>query len=320
MHCKKLTQSLTTVHFANGTILCGTGKHQVFTWDSGFVRLDALSLTNEIESDNAWRRLLWLCLEKLCTPVKPFGFKAHVDTISQAGRMRRRDFFIDASIQTIMVRFLQDTLSIIAMVIGQIIGLKTSKVSQHKTTCDTIQPNAGKTLNTVHKGWRIWRRHKNLLASGISPRKASPGMQNMESIRGTRGNLLRSCVQSAGKSVRAIFQHAHDFVPVRASNGKAISGIKPLLAHVCCVAKRLCITNIGSSGVVPVSVATVSALDTVPVYNLTLDGDNVYYANGVLVANCGDALSLTFAVRVAPKSMPKAPAFRVPQGRDAWMA
>lgn len=38
----------------------------------------------------------------------------------------------------------------------------------------------------------------------------------------------------------------------------------------------------------------------VKVYNLTLDRDNVYYANGVLVANCGDALALTFAEPVSP--------------------
>ena len=35
-------------------------------------------------------------------------------------------------------------------------------------------------------------------------------------------------------------------------------------------------------------------------FNLTLDEDNVYYANGVLVANCADALALTFAADVGP--------------------
>jgi hypothetical protein len=67
-------------------------------------------------------------------------------------------------------------------------------------------------------------------------------------------------------------------------------------------------------------VQTVTAPESVRVYNLTLDGDNVYYANGVLVANCADALSLTFAVPVAPKSMPRAPQFRMPTGKDSWMA
>jgi hypothetical protein len=36
------------------------------------------------------------------------------------------------------------------------------------------------------------------------------------------------------------------------------------------------------------------------VYNLTLDSENVYYANGILVANCFDALALTFAIPDQP--------------------
>lgn len=33
-------------------------------------------------------------------------------------------------------------------------------------------------------------------------------------------------------------------------------------------------------------------------YNLTLDADNVYYANCILVENCADALALTWAAPV----------------------
>lgn len=43
------------------------------------------------------------------------------------------------------------------------------------------------------------------------------------------------------------------------------------------------------------SVGTVSVECGAEVFNLTLDSDNVYYANGILVANCADAIALTFA-------------------------
>ena len=36
------------------------------------------------------------------------------------------------------------------------------------------------------------------------------------------------------------------------------------------------------------------------VLNLTLDHDNAYYANGILVDNCADALALTFALPEMP--------------------
>ena len=51
---RTMIDCLTTVQFSNGKSLIGKGKHQIFTWDSGWIRLDALSLVNAIESDNAW--------------------------------------------------------------------------------------------------------------------------------------------------------------------------------------------------------------------------------------------------------------------------
>jgi hypothetical protein len=39
-----------------------------------------------------------------------------------------------------------------------------------------------------------------------------------------------------------------------------------------------------------------------PTYNLTLAEHNAYYANGILVFNCGDALALTFAAFVPPQA------------------
>jgi hypothetical protein len=50
--------------------------------------------------------------------------------------------------------------------------------------------------------------------------------------------------------------------------------------------------------VVPVSVQTESVAPT-RVFNLTLDKHNAYYANGVLVFNCADAIAVTFAFPVA---------------------
>jgi hypothetical protein len=49
--------------------------------------------------------------------------------------------------------------------------------------------------------------------------------------------------------------------------------------------------------VVPVSVQTANVPPTL-VYNLTLARHNAYYANGILVFNCADALAMTFAFPV----------------------
>lgn len=74
---------------------------------------------------------------------------------------------------------------------------------------------------------------------------------------------------------------------------------KQLLGNVLCAARNLITTNIVRSRVVPVSVESCTGTKTTKVYNLTLESENVYYANGVLVANCFEALCQTFAKPVA---------------------
>jgi len=54
-------------------------------------------------------------------------------------------------------------------------------------------------------------------------------------------------------------------------------------------------TNIGVKNVALMTAPQSSKVSATKVYNLTLDFDNVYYANGILVANCADSLILTFA-------------------------
>src|ERR1019366_4281114 len=63
-------------------------------------------------------------------------------------------------------------------------------------------------------------------------------------------------------------------------------------------ARRLRQIGIEPQRVVPVSVQTESVPPTA-VYNLTLERDNAYYANGILVFNC-----CTFAEPVAVASLP----------------
>jgi hypothetical protein len=43
-------------------------------------------------------------------------------------------------------------------------------------------------------------------------------------------------------------------------------------------------------------------------------------SRGLASPDLGDALAQTFAVRVAPKNMPRAIPFRLPTGKDAWMS
>jgi hypothetical protein len=302
------TSQVTTVRFSHGHVLSGKGKHQVFTWDSGFVRLDALSLSNAIETDSPWRRMLWQFHAQWFTPVKPFGFKALVDTISHTGEMQRSDFFIGASTGTRMGRFLLAMRSTIGMAIGRTIAWRIWSLLPSVRMRGTTWLSGWRTLKSVPEHWVGWRRERSGPESGMPRRRDVSGIARTAKRRGwgdSRPWLRVRCVEGR---LRRIFQPARGFVPVPVISVRVISGIKRRLARVWSVVPRLSITSIAARRVVPVSVQTVVAPRPVAVYNLTLDGDNVYYANGILVSNCADALAMTFAYGAAPRRVEDAPA------------
>jgi hypothetical protein len=58
-------------------------------------------------------------------------------------------------------------------------------------------------------------------------------------------------------------------------------------------------TNTPETGAVPLDVSPKSKGNQ-EVYNITVDGEHVYYANGVLVKNCSDALRYAIFTHFAP--------------------
>lgn len=113
------TNRVTTVRFSNGSTLSGKGAHKVFTFDRGWVRMDALALTNDIEVLTKWRLFKWAFLRRLCTKERCFSFKQRVGTISRDGRISRSGFFTAGGGLTLTGRFLKGLTSITKMVTGR---------------------------------------------------------------------------------------------------------------------------------------------------------------------------------------------------------
>lgn len=113
------TNRVTTVRFSNGSTLSGKGAHKVFTFDRGWVRMDALALTNDIEVLTKWRLFKWAFLRRLCTKERCFSFKQRVGTISRDGRISRSGFFTAGCGLTLTGRFLKGLTSITKMVTGR---------------------------------------------------------------------------------------------------------------------------------------------------------------------------------------------------------
>jgi hypothetical protein len=295
------TTSLTTAHFSNGSFLTGKGAHHVFTWDCGWKRLDALLLVNRIETNNTWRRMLWKFLARSYTPVKPFGFKHQVDTISQGDIMRRRDFYIGASTQTIMGLFLRGMWSIMTTRIGKTTHRAILSLNWMKSMGVSICSNVWRTLTTGREPWRGWARPSMPHVPGIVRQKGWHGIASMAKPAGMVGSLWQQCVRSAERALTPTSLPVLGSALGHACSVKATSVPRRVMASVKSAVCLLWSISTGVRPVVPVNVEVSSGGMAVPVYNLTLDGDNVYYANGVLVANCADSLSLTFYATVRPK-------------------
>jgi len=190
-HWTSETDAIATATFSNGTALTGTPSHGIFTWDRGFVALDALVLSNTTESIHSlWK---WKIRNLLFTMDKSTGFSTRVDTIAAAGKISPSDFYTGIFGISILAQYLTDITSITKTAIGKTIVLKIL--------------SASRVVSTHVNTW-------------------------------LRGTALR----------------------------------RPVLTNV-----------------------QVYSVEPTKVYNLTLEADNVYYANGVLVKNCGDALALTLS-------------------------
>ncbi len=315
--------ALTTAEFSNGAELVGKGSHELFTFSAGVQRLDALSLTDEVESFSRWRRLLWLVVSMSFTGVRSFGFKQAAHTFSPGTRTRRSDFFIAGCTLTITALFQKASRYITRMTTGATMILETWNSSPlvpiSANTCTAGLPDQ----ENVTRSSDIWTGRSVRRSLGIVPQKESRGIVSTEKSPGKEESRSRQSARGAEtnsipSSPRGVDQKLRSTVRQRVCRPFNFAPTSRPLATVLSAVKSLWRTVIGRRPVVPASVRTENVPPTL-VYNLTLREHNAYYANGILVFNC-----LTFAQPVGPiqhrddsdyrsSSQPR------PSGPDSWM-
>jgi hypothetical protein len=127
--------------------------------------------------------------------------------------------------------------------------------------------------------------------SGTKPVKAEHGIVSTESACGNSASAQTASALDAEQSFSrcgAIQSTARK----DAQTESVLKNTRLFLQSALAAASSFLTTNTKIGRIVPVGVQTNTC--TVKTYNLTLDRDNVYYANGILVANCADAFCLTF--------------------------
>lgn len=158
------------------------------------------------------------------------------------------------------------------------------------STLRTIRSNGSRIVSTVLWLWNTWRGSARSLWRGTVPRKAGNGTVSTASRHTLSGNLNGSPASSVGPNTNpctgaSVSGSARTSASQR---GVVRAAWTMLTATVRRVVSRSGSTSTVSNGAAPVYV--VSSFDPLPgkqpVYNLTVDGEHEYYANGVLVSNC----------------------------------
>lgn len=277
------TTDLSKVKFSNGRTLVGRSGHKVFTFGKGWVRLDSLTLADECEPSYALP--LWHILNLFFTKAGSTGFKQMVGTIKTATRLRRRDFFTEGYGWTRMGRFLKACAFTTAMETGRTIASKISHWLNSASIAGCICPSVATSSGGLSTKSRPLEGLKP--QSGTAQKLATSGIQKTQSGSGrTLENLDLPSALSVVSNSNLPFQREPSTARsnARIRHSRIASSLYPRL--VMYVAKSLWRIATGQLKLAPITVERLSPTEPETVYNLTLEEDNVYFANGVLVDNC----------------------------------
>lgn len=289
------TNKLCKVYFNNGEVLIGKPKHKIYT-RRGFIRLDSLLKTDKIEVYSIFNKLLWKLKSLLFIKAKSIGFLKQSTIIMQTRGLKGKDikshYTEKCGKTSIIKKFLKDILFIIKMKIDLIIQKRIWELCYQGNTPHIIQENGYQDIKS--RTDLILIKPLNQLRHGTSQMKAGSGTVNTVKKCGLIGDPIKLNVYNVRN---CFYPHSRILNIVRVNVIKIIfiiqGGIKQIKEFANIVKRSFWLLGVGHQGIAVTDVQLYS-VNPISVYNLTLENDNAYYANGILVNNCYDALALTF--------------------------
>lgn len=292
-----MINELWTAKFSNGAILQGKGKHKIFT-KRGFVCLDSLALTDMIEIWSKKNLFIWKIKKLLFGKDASIGFLKLADTFTtiytKVPKELKKPFTTQSGNFIQVKQFLRDLLFIIKTAILSIMPLKILNLNWMGNTQHTTWLKNLRTQNSEIGIRNYWEKYDHWQVSGMEALREENGTQNMESRYGLINNQTKNRVHFVEKNLNFICQpQGSVLMLVNKIIETAIGDILRIKEFVWNVKKNLWRIGICLSNVAVESVR-LDSVCAIKVFNLTLDYDNVYYANGILVNNCADAWALGF--------------------------
>jgi hypothetical protein len=284
------SNDLYELEFSDGASLTCTGDHPFFT-ARGIVRANALEY-NEVLFSLGERQC-----QKPSTPSRSFsasGTTANLPgTTSPIGSSTAESTCTGSYGSTTTGLFQTVTTYTTSMVTRLTTALKTLGALMRVSTLASTAPSATQPLQALLLPWKPWRWLEQKLPRGMVLKLAGTGTVNTVSGRGWGESALICDAHTATSRISALPRWQNeDSVPCPAKEPPAelpVLTMKPESA----ASVALNLEPTGTSKPKP-AVRLVGKRRLVEqsakVYDLTVPGEHCFYANGVLVSNCGDAV------------------------------
>lgn len=284
--CRKVNELL-VLGLNDGRVIRTTKGHKFYS-NRRFINADSLMVRNELESDSLWNLVKWRLKKILCTKARNTGFRQLTENTTPTRLPKTEKTSLNNCItkygKTIITRkFPKASVFTILMEIISIMRLRIWKLWIEESIKGCIKQ---RDLKIQHIGKGIMNFLKRLglkLLNGIGVKKEGNGIENMQKQQYVREKLKPSSVCVVEKSLNQ---------KIQMRNAVVITAFKNIIIRLKSIFKKGTVFGAVKSfllgqmkGLSVVRAVVLPVLTGVNVYNLTVEEDCVYYANGVLVSN-----------------------------------
>jgi phage terminase large subunit len=267
-----------------GKHLIGTPNHPIFVNRKGFIRIDTLKYGDILYTKKECEKWLSYYLPR-SKNLKENAIIFAVDTFKEKAYGYTLKFG-----KRIMDKFQKATMCITRMEIDHIIRKITLNFYPIVCTYRNI-------ASSTYQAQSIWQPYAHSQQSGIVHRKGTNGTRNTGKIAGRIENRWKELAINVVRNILPWIEKRLASARMRADQSTDAKAAKITLSvNVNTAANPLSIINTANRSVVQESVPGDCAVKKIEyygyakVYNLTVSDQQEYFANGVLVHNCYDAL------------------------------
>jgi len=271
------------IGFDNGAELFGTSNHPILDYNKRFIPLDTFRY-----GDMVWSLKRVPTEGELTEDIQTQKTGAQKSISGDITAQDRRNIFTARYGKNTMALFQRGLRSITRTGTQLITTYQIWKQSQKVNTIRRTQNNAAEDPNTL-KTPSFWRRSDLWLRFGIDPRRGANGTENTRKHQyWSKDHIKRNATFAGWISPRK--QISRGFAQINANpHGGDASGLMMKRGSVRCVGPDLGLTSMNQPKPALKSVRVISPAEpsgqTAPTYNLTVEGANEFFANGILVHN-----------------------------------